>query len=209
MSVNDQAAMNEQLTALRKQGLGVNGDNLYKADVIDVAIGAMLRGFQGGLEPPEGHWCWRFYEIGKAEREERSRIKAERDEARRDLALVKSWRLAAYNAEECLTGCLASPEIAKHLDQATVRTILERLSQARIEMLAASEEAIQPAAHMEYRLLRAGEIIQAEDELLRDDCITWQAMKDGSRWAVGSAWHTGLVPVRRFDSGMPSQGDKT
>lgn len=58
---------------------------------------------------------------------------------------VESWRRAAYNAEECLAGCLASPEIATRLDQATVRTILERLSQARMEMLAASE-ATQPAA---------------------------------------------------------------
>ncbi|WP_273861979.1 hypothetical protein [Pseudomonas sp. LA5] len=58
---------------------------------------------------------------------------------------LESWRRAAYNAEECLAGCLASPEIAKHLDQGTARTILERLSQARLEMLAASE-ATQPAA---------------------------------------------------------------
>lgn len=58
---------------------------------------------------------------------------------------LESWRRAAYNAEECLAGCLSSPEIAKHLDQATARTILERLSQARIEMLAASNVA-QPAA---------------------------------------------------------------
>ena len=57
---------------------------------------------------------------------------------------LDSWRRAAYNAEECLAGCLASPEIAKHLDQGTARTILERLSQARIEMLAASNVA-QPA----------------------------------------------------------------
>lgn len=57
---------------------------------------------------------------------------------------LEGWRRAAYNAEECLAGCLASPEIAKHLDQATARTILERLSQARIEMLEASE-AIQRA----------------------------------------------------------------
>lgn len=79
MSVNDQAAMNEQLTALRKQGLGVDGDNLYKDDLIDVAIGAMMRGFQDGQEPPEGHWAWRFYEIGKAERDRLAELMADRD----------------------------------------------------------------------------------------------------------------------------------
>lgn len=79
MTTRDQQAMNDQLTQLRKEGLSIDGDNLYKDDLIDVAIGAMLRGFQAGQEPPEGHWAWRFYEIGKAERDRLAELMADRD----------------------------------------------------------------------------------------------------------------------------------
>lgn len=58
---------------------------------------------------------------------------------------LESWRLAAYNAAECLAGCLARPEVAKHLDQGAARTVLEELIQARVEMLATSKATV-PAA---------------------------------------------------------------
>ncbi len=68
MTTNQQA-MNEQLTALRRQGLGLDGDNSYKQDIIDCVIGALLSGAQGATPPPSGHWLEQFYEIGKEYRD--------------------------------------------------------------------------------------------------------------------------------------------
>ena len=52
---------------------------------------------------------------------------------------------------------------------------------------------------MEYRLLKRGEIIQATDELLRDDCQTWEPFSlVMNRWALGCEHDPILhVPVRR------------
>jgi len=47
------------------------------------------------------------------------------------------WRRAIYQAEECLTGCLAAPDIARSLDADTVRKIIADLQSARFGMLAA------------------------------------------------------------------------
>ncbi|QDD91897.1 hypothetical protein [Pseudomonas oryzihabitans] len=70
---------------------------------------------------------------------------------------------------------------------------------------------IGPAAHgdeaVQYRLLRVGEIIQATDELLRDDCTTWTPMSEGRQLGIGWGWHAGLMPVRRIDAAMRAQGD--
>lgn len=81
MTQNDQAAMNEQLTQLRLQGLSIDGDNRYKQDLIDAIIGALLFGAQGSNPPPAGHWLEQFYVIGREEREALARVEAERDEA--------------------------------------------------------------------------------------------------------------------------------
>lgn len=47
------------------------------------------------------------------------------------------WRRAVYQAEECLTGCLAAPEVARALDADTVRKIVANLQAARFAMLSA------------------------------------------------------------------------
>lgn len=115
MTTRDQQAMNEQLTQLRKEGLSIDGDNLYKDDLIDVAIGAMLRGFQAGQEPPEGHWAWRFYEIGKAEREALARAEAERDTAIVQMQNIRKGR-DAINKELGDTEfklCIAHSQLAE------------------------------------------------------------------------------------------------
>ncbi|APQ14716.1 hypothetical protein BJP27_24400 (plasmid) [Pseudomonas oryzihabitans] len=62
-------------------------------------------------------------------------------------------------------------------------------------------------AAAQYRLLRVGEIILATDELLRDDCATWQAMSDGPQLGIGHEWHAGLVPMRRAEVCERDQGD--
>lgn len=79
MTQNDQAAMNEQLTELRLNGLSIDGDNRYKQDLIDAVIGAMMFGAQGANPPPAGHWLEQFYVIAREEREALARVEAERD----------------------------------------------------------------------------------------------------------------------------------
>lgn len=61
------------LDKIRAAGLSIDGDNAYKRDLLDSAIGALAFGKQGSSPPPEGHWGWTFYGIGKAEAEERDR----------------------------------------------------------------------------------------------------------------------------------------
>ncbi len=61
------------LDKLRVSGLSIDGDNAYKRDLLDAVIGALAFGKQGSTPPPEGHWAWQFYEIGRAEAEERDR----------------------------------------------------------------------------------------------------------------------------------------
>lgn len=46
-----------------------------------------------------------------------------------------AWRRAIYHAEECLTGCLAMPDIARNLDTETVRKIIAELHATRFAML--------------------------------------------------------------------------
>lgn len=77
MTQNDQAAMNEQLTQLRLQGLSIDGDNRYKQDLINAVIGAMMFGAQGANPPPAGHWLEQFYVIAREEREALARVEAE------------------------------------------------------------------------------------------------------------------------------------
>lgn len=54
-------------TLRRRGGLSLDGDNAYKRGVCDAAVGAMVGGKQNGTPPPEGHWCQRFWDIGRAE----------------------------------------------------------------------------------------------------------------------------------------------
>lgn len=92
MTTNDQAAMNEQLTQLRLQGLSIDGDNRYKQDLIDAVIGAMMFGAQGANPPPSGHWLEQFYVIAREEREALARVEAERDTAIAQMQNIRKER---------------------------------------------------------------------------------------------------------------------
>lgn len=61
---------------------------------------------------------------------------------------------------------------------------------------------------VKYRLLRLGEAILATDELLLDDCATWQPMSDGPQVGIGWGWHAGLMPVRRIVATVGAQADQ-
>lgn len=60
--------LNEVLSTLRRRGLSIDGDNAYKRDVLDSAVGAMAFGVQNTNPPPAGHWGQRFWDIGREER---------------------------------------------------------------------------------------------------------------------------------------------
>lgn len=71
-----EAKLNNALDALRRNGLSIDGDNAYKRDLLDAAVGAMAFGFQGNNPPPPGHWGQRFYDLGRAEAELREELVA-------------------------------------------------------------------------------------------------------------------------------------
>ena len=60
---------NEVVSALRRRGLSIDGDNVYKRDLLDAVVGALALGAQNSNPPPSSHWATRFWEIGREERE--------------------------------------------------------------------------------------------------------------------------------------------
>lgn len=65
---------NEVVSALRRRGLSIDGDNAYKRDLCDVIVGAMATGAQNTNPPPSDHWCQRFWDIGRGEAEAREEL---------------------------------------------------------------------------------------------------------------------------------------
>ena len=59
---------NDVLSALRRRGLSIDGDNAYKRDLLDCVVGALATGAQNSNPPPAGHWGQRFWDIGREER---------------------------------------------------------------------------------------------------------------------------------------------
>ena len=59
---------NEVVSALRRRGLSIDGDNAYKRDLLDAVVGALAVGAQNRNPPPPGHWGQRFWDIGREER---------------------------------------------------------------------------------------------------------------------------------------------
>ena len=51
---------------------------------------------------------------------------------------------------------------------------------------------------MKYRLLTPADTIEATDELLRDDCETWESCSTGAKWFIGAKYAPSFyVPMRR------------
>ncbi|WP_095110512.1 hypothetical protein [Pseudomonas sp. Irchel 3E20] len=59
---------NEVISALRRRGLSIDGDNTYKRDLCDAIVGALAMGAQNVNPPPADHWGQRFWDIGREER---------------------------------------------------------------------------------------------------------------------------------------------
>ena len=60
---------NEVVSALRRRGLSIDGDNVYKRDLCDAIVGALAVGAQDTNPPPADHWGQRFWDIGREERQ--------------------------------------------------------------------------------------------------------------------------------------------
>lgn len=69
-------SLDEVLSTLRRVPMSIDGSNIYKRDLCDSIAGAMARGYQGGNQPPEGHWTNRFWNIGRAEGVAREELRA-------------------------------------------------------------------------------------------------------------------------------------
>jgi hypothetical protein len=59
---------NEVVSALRRRGLSIDGDNAYKRDLCDTIFGALAFGSQNTNPPPADHWGQRFWDVGREER---------------------------------------------------------------------------------------------------------------------------------------------
>lgn len=57
--------LNEVLSTLRRAGLSIDGDNVYKNDLCDSIVGSMAFGAQDRCPPPPGHWAQRFWDMGR------------------------------------------------------------------------------------------------------------------------------------------------
>mgnify|MGYP006895664072 FL=1 len=77
-----EANLNNALDALRRQGLSIDGSNIYKDAVCDLVVGALAMGKQNNNHPPEGHWGQRFWDIGRAEGEQQEHLLSELEIAR-------------------------------------------------------------------------------------------------------------------------------
>ena len=56
---------NEVVSALRRRGLSIDGENAYKRDLCDSIVGTLAFGAQDRCPPPEGHWAQVFWAMGR------------------------------------------------------------------------------------------------------------------------------------------------
>lgn len=61
-------------TLRRRAALGLDGDNAYKRGVCDVIAGSLAAGKQNNNPPPADHWAQRFWDIGRAEGQQRDEL---------------------------------------------------------------------------------------------------------------------------------------
>jgi hypothetical protein len=79
---------NEVVSALRRRGLSIDGDNAYKRDLLDAVVGALALGAQNSNPPPAGHWGQRFWDIGREERGLHEEMVATLRESRQVIAMA-------------------------------------------------------------------------------------------------------------------------
>lgn len=89
----------EVVSALRRRGLSIDGDNAYKRDLLDSVVGAMAFGVQNHNPPPAGHWGQRFWDIGREERALAEELLADLQEAASTLRRYEALHRAKGTAE--------------------------------------------------------------------------------------------------------------
>lgn len=66
--LKDQGLIDDEVvSALRRRGLSIDGDNAYKRDLCDSIVGAMVFGAQNSNPLPPGQWQQRFWDIARGE----------------------------------------------------------------------------------------------------------------------------------------------
>lgn len=89
----------EVVSALRRRGLSIDGDNAYKRDLLDATVGAMAMGAQNRNPPPADHWGQRFWDIGREERALSEELLADLQEAASTLRRYETLHRAKGTAE--------------------------------------------------------------------------------------------------------------
>lgn len=89
----------EVVSALRRRGLSIDGDNAYKRDLLDSVVGAMAFGVQNHNPPPADHWGQRFWDIGREERAQAEELLVDLQEAASTLRRYKALHRAKGTAE--------------------------------------------------------------------------------------------------------------
>ncbi|VVN84364.1 hypothetical protein [Pseudomonas fluorescens] len=87
--LKDQGLIDDEVvSALRRNGLSIDGDNAYKRDLCDCIVGSLALGAQNSNPPPSDHWATRFWEIGREERELHEEMVATLRESRQVIAMA-------------------------------------------------------------------------------------------------------------------------
>ena len=139
---------------LRLGGLTIDGDNAYKRDLLDCAVGALAFGFQGRPAPEETHWLHRFWEIGNAEREARAALAQPSPKcATCNDSEVVSTTDTDHNGDHIEIRCpdcaqpSPAPELERHLQQEVdILRIQRDAAQARVAELEQCLYQMQEAA---------------------------------------------------------------
>lgn len=93
----------EVVSTLRRRGLSIDGDNVYKRDLSDSIIGTLKFGYDDRCPPPEGHWAQTFWDIGRehgAAQQELASLRAEVKTLRADKARLDSGMIMTFDRDE-------------------------------------------------------------------------------------------------------------
>ena len=123
---------------------------------------------------------------------------AERDALRKALAASKvviegQDRRSLAAAEKVAPLVAAAADVAG--ERAANEILTAEVDRLRAELEAVKADASSARGQTQWRLLTAGELIQADDEGLQDDCVTWLPM---AGWEIDMSYSPAfLVPIRR------------
>ncbi|MCD5970719.1 hypothetical protein [Pseudomonas quasicaspiana] len=101
----------EVVSALRRRGLSIDGNNAYKQDLIDSITGTLAFGAQDRCPPPDGHWAQQFWDMG-------------REAAATRQELVSALELVT----DCLTQALTGGEVSAKRAGSALTTAAEVLA---------------------------------------------------------------------------------